>query len=130
MLSTPAYAYLTYLVSALLLLGVFAFVYSRVTTFDEMALIRAGNGAAALSYGGALIGFSLTLYSSIATHASYPLFVGWAIGAMVAQVLAYSVAARVIRGMNQAIHENNVAMGGLMGSISLAVGIVNAACLT
>lgn len=130
MFSTPAYAYLIYLVSALLLLGVFACVYSWVTAFDEMALIRAGNSAAALSFGGALVGFSLTLLSSIAVHATYMPFVGWALGAMVMQVLAYSIAARVIRGMNDAIRENNVAMGGLMGSISLSVGIINAACLT
>lgn len=32
--------------------------------------------------------------------------------------------------MNDAIQENNVAMGGLMGAVSLAAGIVNAACLT
>jgi putative membrane protein len=130
MLTTPAYAYLIFLVSALVLLGLFAVVYSKITAFDEMELIRAGNGAATLSYCGALVGFSLTLYSSIATHASYEMFLAWAAGAMVTQVVSYSIVARVIRGMNQAIHDNNMAMGGLMGGISLSVGIINAACLT
>ncbi|MFC4278790.1 DUF350 domain-containing protein [Achromobacter aloeverae] len=130
MLTTPAYAYLIYLVSALVMLALFAVIYSHATTFDEMALIRAGNGAAALSYCGSLVGFSLTLYSSIATHATYGMFLAWAAAAMITQVLAYAIAARVIRGMNQAIQENNVAMGGLMGGISLSVGIINAACLT
>ncbi|SAI04677.1 Predicted membrane protein [Bordetella ansorpii] len=125
-----AYAYLIYLVSALAILGVFAMVYSKITHFDEMALIRKGNSAAALSYCGALIGFSLTLFSSIASHATWPMFISWALGAMATQVLVYLVISRVIRAMNQAIHDNNVAMGGLMGGISLAVGIVNAACLT
>ncbi|WP_144639683.1 DUF350 domain-containing protein [Bordetella genomosp. 13] len=125
-----AYAYLIYLVSALVLLGVFAMVYSRITHFDEMALIRQGNGAAALSYCGALVGFSLTLFSSIASHATWQMFIVWALGAMATQVLVYLVVSRVIGGMNQAIHENNTAMGGLMGGIALAVGIVNAACLT
>jgi putative membrane protein len=32
--------------------------------------------------------------------------------------------------MNEAIEQNNIAMGGLIGSISLAAGIVNAGCLT
>jgi putative membrane protein len=32
--------------------------------------------------------------------------------------------------MDDAIEENNIAMGGLIGSISIAAGIVNAACLT
>ena len=38
--------------------------------------------------------------------------------------------AQAIRGLNEAIEENNIAMGGLIGSISLAAGVVNAACLT
>ncbi|SDV47267.1 DUF350 domain-containing protein [Chitinasiproducens palmae] len=125
-----AYAYLIYLVSALALLGIFALVYARITRFDEMTLIREGNSAAALSCCGALVGFSLTLFSSIASHATWQMFIVWALGAMVTQVLVYVVISRVIRGMNEAIHDNNVAMGGLMGGIALAVGIVNAACLT
>ena len=32
--------------------------------------------------------------------------------------------------MNQAIEANNVAMGGLMGLMSLMVGMINAACLS
>jgi putative membrane protein len=129
MFTTPASAYVIYLVSALVLLGLFAFIYSYITIFDEMALIRTGNVAAAISYCGALIGFSLTLCASIVTHASYAMFVTWAIGAMVAQILAYAIASHLIRDMNQAIRENNAAMGGLMGGISLSVGIINAACL-
>ena len=35
----------------------FAAVYLKVTPFDELALIRDGNAAATLSFGGALIGF-------------------------------------------------------------------------
>lgn len=130
LLTTPALAYAIYLVSALVLLGLFAFAYSHVTVFDEMTLIRQGNTAATLSFCGALTGFSLTLCSSVVIHASYAMFLTWAIGAMAVQILAYSVASRVIRGMNQAIREGNAAMGGLMGGISLSVGIINAACLT
>ena len=32
--------------------------------------------------------------------------------------------------MNEAIEQNNIAMGGLIGAISLSAGVVNAACLT
>jgi putative membrane protein len=122
--------YLAYLLSALVMLAGFVLVYSRVTRFDEWVLIREGNAAAALSLGGALLGFSCTLAFSITLHASWHLFIVWAAVAMVVQLLAYAIAARLVRGMNQAIHEGNVAMGGLMGGISLGVGIINAACLT
>lgn len=126
----PAVTYLIYIVSALVMLGVFTAVYTTVTRYKEFDLIREGNIAAVLSYSGALVGFSFTLCSSIAIHASFVMFVVWGVAAMVVQLVVYAIMARAIRGLNEAIEENNIAMGGLIGSISLAAGIVNAACLT
>ena len=37
---------------------------------------------------------------------------------------------RMLPQMNEAIENNNVAMGGLMGALSLMVGMINAACLS
>jgi putative membrane protein len=122
--------YFSYLFSALLMLAGFVFIYARVTRFDEWTLIHQGNPAAALSLGGAVLGFSCTLAFSIALHATWHLFILWGMAAMLVQLLAYTVLARTMRGMNQAIHDGNIAMGGTMGAVSLGVGIVNAACLT
>ncbi|MNI71330.1 hypothetical protein D3C73_1271960 [compost metagenome] len=83
-----------------------------------------------LSYGGALVGFSFTLCSSIAVHASFVMFLVWGLAAMLVQIVVYVVVNKAVQGMNEAIEQNNIAMGGLIGSISLAAGIVNAACLT
>ncbi|MDR6600691.1 putative membrane protein [Achromobacter deleyi] len=126
----PAVTYLIYIVSALVMLGIFTAVYTAVTRYREFELIREGNVAAVLSYGGALVGFSFTLCSSIAVHASFVMFLVWGIAAMVVQIVVYVVVARTIRGMNEAIEQNNIAMGGLIGAISLSAGVVNAACLT
>lgn len=122
--------YAAYLGSALALLALFCALYTRVTRFDEWALIHEGNVAAAVSLAGAVLGFACTLAASIAVHASWMAFAGWAMSAMALQVVAYALLARVLRGMNRAIAEGNVAMGLLMGSTSLGVGLVNAACLT
>ncbi|QVQ29564.1 DUF350 domain-containing protein [Achromobacter deleyi] len=126
----PAVTYLIYIVSALVMLGIFTAVYTAVTRYREFELIREGNIAAVLSYGGALVGFSFTLCSSIAVHASFLMFLAWGVAAMLVQIVVYVAVTRAIRGMNDAIAENNIAMGGLIGAISLAAGIVNAACLT
>ena len=126
----PAVTYLIYIVSALVMLGVFTAVYTTVTRYKEFELIREGNIAAVLSYSGALVGFSFTLCSSIAIHASFVMFVVWGVAAMAVQLVVYAVMAQAIRGLNEAIEENNIAMGGLIGSILLAAGVVNAACLT
>ena len=126
----PAVTYLIYIVSALVMLGVFTAVYTTVTRYKEFELIREGNIAAVLSYGGALVGFSFTLCSSIAVHASFVMFLVWGVAAMVVQIVVYVVVAQAIRGMNEAIEQNNIAMGGLIGAISLSAGVVNAAGLT
>lgn len=70
----PAVTYLIYIASALVMLGLFTVIYTGVTRYKEFDLIREGNIAAAMSYGGALVGFSLTLCSSIAVHASFTMF--------------------------------------------------------
>jgi putative membrane protein len=49
---------------------------------------------------------------------------------MIVQAATYAAITRVIPQMNEAIGANNVAMGALMGTASLAIGIVNAACLS
>lgn len=126
----PAVTYLIYIVSALVMLGIFTAVYTTVTRYREFELIRQGNIAAVLSYSGALVGFSFTLCSSIAIHASFVMFLVWGVAAMVVQLVVYAVVSRAIQGLHEAIEENNIAMGGLIGSISLAAGVVNAACLT
>jgi putative membrane protein len=128
--SNVALPYLAYLCSALLMLAAFVALYTRVTRFDEWVLIHEGNVAAALSLGGAVLGFACTLAFAIALHATWQAFLGWSLAAMAVQVIAYAVLARLLRGMNRAIHEGNTAMGGLMGAVSLGVGVINAACLT
>ncbi|PRY04877.1 DUF350 domain-containing protein [Paraburkholderia sp. BL25I1N1] len=125
-----AFSYGIHLLSAFVLILGFAAVYLKVTPFDELALIRDGNVAALLSFAGALIGFCLTLASSIAHNSTLMLVLVWAVGAMIVQVATYALLTRLLPGMNQAIETRNTAMGGLMGTASLVVGIINAACLT
>lgn len=122
--------YVIYLLSGLLLLGVFFIVYTRTTPMDEVALVRSGNAAAALSLSGALIGFTLTVASGIVHNSALAGFVAWSAGAMLVQLAAYAVFSRLLPGAKEQIEAGNIAMGGLLGAISLAAGAINAACLS
>jgi putative membrane protein len=122
--------YVTHLVSGCVLIIAFLFVYLKATPFDEIGLIQAGNGAAALSLSGAMIGFSLTIASGIIHSESLGIFVAWALGALVVQILAYVVTAHTLHRAKKQIEEDNLAYGGLLAAISLVVGIINAACLS
>lgn len=126
----PFLNYAAYLLSAFALLGVFAAAYIRLTPYDEIGMIREGKLAPALSLGGALLGFSLTLASSIQHNDTLMMFAAWAASAMVVQALAYALLARAVPRMAEALAEDNIAMGALMGSVALVVGLINAACLS
>ena len=122
--------YLIHLLLAAVLLVLFFVAYTRMTPFDEVLLIRQGNHAAALSLGGALLGFSATIASALVHTADFQEFFAWAFGAMVVQMLAYAVTTRLLRMSKDHIEANNGAFGGLMGAISLSIGLINGACIS
>jgi putative membrane protein len=123
-------AYFSHLASGFALLVGFFFVYTKFTPYDELQLIRKGNRAAAWSLGGALIGFCLTLASSILHNDSLVVFLAWAAGGMLVQLGVYVLIAHTVARVDQAIIDDNEAMGTLLGGISIAVGVLNAACLS
>jgi putative membrane protein len=123
-------AYFSHLVSGLALLVGFFFIYTKFTPYDELQLIRKGNRAAAWSLGGALVGFCLTLASSILHNDTLAVFLAWAAGGMLVQLGVYVLIAHTIARVDQAISDDNEAMGMLMGGISIVVGILNAACMS
>ena len=122
--------YLLHLFTAVALVLAFFVVYTRVTPYDEVLLIRQGNHAAALSLGGSLLGFSATIASSLMHTMDYTQFAAWAFGALIVQLLVYVVATRLLRMAKDQIEANNCAFGGLLGAISLSIGIVNAGCIS
>ena len=122
--------YLLHLATAAMLVMAFFVIYTKVTPFDEVLLIRQGNHAAALSLGGALIGFSITLASALLHTAGYYEFFAWAAGAMVVQLLVYAIATSLLRMSKDQIEANNGAFGGLLGAISVSIGLINAGCIS
>lgn len=126
----PIANYIIHLLLAAVLLLVFFRIYTWVTPFDEILLIRQGNNAAALSLAGAMIGFSLTVASSILHTANYQEFLAWAAGALVVQLLAYMVTTKLLHISKEHIESGNTAFGGLIGAVSLCLGAINAACIS
>jgi putative membrane protein len=122
--------YLLHLLTAVALVMAFFVIYTRITPYNEVALIRQGNHAAALSLGGTLIGFSLTIASALLHTPDYYQFLGWAGGAMLAQVLVFHIATRLLNMSKDQIEANNAAFGGLLGALSICIGLVNAGAIS
>ena len=122
--------YLKYFGVALLMLVVFAFAYLKITPARELELIKNGNVACALSLSGAMIGFCITLVSSMLHSVGMLSFMIWGLAAAVIQILAYFAATHLIKDANQELLNNNVAVGVLFFGLSVSIGILNAASLS
>jgi putative membrane protein len=125
--SLPAFA--GYFATAVGLLAVFVVLYVFVTPYSELTLIREGNTAAAVSLGGAIIGYALPIAVSVAVSHSIAAMVGWGVVACVVQLLAYIVARFALPQINHAIPQGKVASGIFLASLSLGIGILNAGCI-
>jgi putative membrane protein len=123
-------AFLAYFGSGLVLLSIFAALYTLVTPQKELSLIRAGNATAAVAYMGALVGFSLPLASAAANSVSLVDFLIWAAIGAVIQLLAFGVAAVTQSNLSRRITEGETGAGVWAGGIALIVGLLNAACMT
>ena len=124
----PAFA--LYFVCSLALVALFIVIYVRITPYREFALIRQGNTAAAASLTGAMLGFVIPLAHSVAQSANLADMALWGLIALVVQLLVYFAASRLIPGMANDIPAGRAGPGIFLGSLSLAAGILNAACMT
>ncbi|MCE7026947.1 DUF350 domain-containing protein [Jiella avicenniae] len=123
-------AFLAYFILGLVLYGLFGWIYTTLTPQKEITLIRAGNTAAVVAFMGAILGFSLPLASAAANSVSIVDFIVWSIIGLLAQILAFFIASRTMTGLHQRITDGEIAAGLWGGGIALAVGILNAACMT
>ena len=123
-------AFLLYFGLALVLVVVFLVIYMWVTPYDELALIRTGDTAAAISVSGALIGFVLPLASAIAHSVSWLDMIIWGAIALVVQLAVFFIVSRVVPQLSKAISDGGTAQATLLAAASVSIGIVNAACMS
>lgn len=128
--ATAVLGFLFYIVSAVVLLALFQFIYTRITPHKEFELIREGNTAAAVALAGAVIGFALPVASVISHSVSLLDFVVWAVIAAVVQLLAFLAVSLVLKGLSGRIQKGEIAAGIYVAAVAVSVGLLNAACMT
>jgi putative membrane protein len=121
-----------YFASSLVALAAFKIIYVRITPHDEWQLIRdEDNSAAAIGFGGAIIGFAIAMYSAITHSVSLLDFAIWAMIALIAQLLAFALVRFVfMRTLVSRIQEGKLSAGILLAAVSIAVGMLNAASMS
>ena len=125
--SLPAFA--SFFVTAIVLMLAFLAIYVAITPYNELALIRAGNEAAAISFGGAVIGFALPIAVSVAVSHNLYAMIGWGVVASVVQMLAFIAARLALPRLNESIPQGKMASGIFLASLAIGVGILNAGCI-
>jgi putative membrane protein len=123
--------FLAYLLAGIALLVAAMAIYVRVTPLDEMALIRAGNAGAAITLGGAMIGFSLPIASAFQHSLNLVDAAVWSVVALCVQIAVFFVVAKLLgNDWRGAIERGETAGAILKAAVAIAVGLLNAACLS
>ncbi len=122
----PILMSLAYLATAVVLLAICITLYLWMTPYRELALVREGNVAAALSLGGAALGLTLPIGSAIYfTHDLNEMAIWAAIGCAMQFILF-----QVMRRQAKSIETGNVAVGTLLACLSVSTGLLVALCIS
>lgn len=119
-------AFLAYLSVSAALLAAFIFIYARATPYQEFTLIEHDNTAVAITFAGAVLGFTAPLVASIYYTASLGEMCLWAGITCLVQLLVLLV----LRRQARRVEEGHVASAIVVATISLAVGLLNAASIS
>jgi putative membrane protein len=122
--------FLAYLGTAITLVAAFVTIYLYVTPYDEIALIRTNNTAAAISLSGALLGFAMPIANVIAHSDTLLDLAVWGVVAGLVQLLAWGLARIALPKLEEDIAAGRVAPATFVAALSLTVGLLNAACMT
>lgn len=122
----PLLMSLAYLATAIALLAICITLYLWMTPYRELALVREGNTAAALSLGGASLGLTLPIGSAIYfTHDLSEMAIWAAIGCAMQFTLF-----QILRNQAKSIETGNVAAGLLLAFLSVSTGLLVALCIS
>lgn len=124
--------FLIYFGLSLALLFVFKILYAFVTPHDEWKLVKdEQNTAAAIGFGGALIGFSIALGGAASNSQNLVDFAVWGMVALIAQCLAFGLLRfSFMPKIAERISNNEISAGTMLACMSVAVGLLNAACMS
>lgn len=124
--------FIIYFGMSLAFLLAFKWIYMAITPHDEWKEIKENkNTAAAIALGGAVVGYAIAISSAASNSVDWVDFSMWGVIALVAQVSGFTlVRALFMPKIVQRIVDQEVPAAVVLASVSIAVGLLNAACMT
>ena len=115
--------------TAILMLTVGAFIYSKITPWNELDLIMEGNTAAAVSFSGAILGIAIPLAAALSSSISIWEIVVWGSVAIILQITVFLILDLVLPNLSEQIKANKIAAGIFIASNKIALALMNAAAV-
>ena len=114
---------------ALALLAAGATLYALITPHRDIQLIREGNSAAAISFGGVIVGLALPLAIAVTASTSLADVAIWGMAALFVQLAVFRLTDILLHGLPQKIQQGELSAALLLASAKLATAIVLAAAV-
>ena len=102
-------------------------IYTKVTPFHELELLREGNVAAATVLSGAVIALAIPLAALLATTRTVLDIVVWGIVAILLQLVTVVIACHLMRRMRLTVEDGSLAAALPITAAQLAIALLNAA---
>ena len=122
--------FLLYLAISGVLLAIFVAIYVKITPYREIQLIRENNMAAAFSLSGAILGMVIPLANAVEFSVNPVDMAIWGFIALAIQLLVFVIARIALPNIAIDIPAGKTAPGFFLGVVSVAAGVLNAACMT
>ena len=125
--------FISFFLTAVALVVAFLYLYAIVTPYDDYKLIFEDNNiAAALGFGGAIIGVSIPLYSALVHSVSYMDFAIWGGVEILIQLIFAFIVTRLSGkySFKTKISDGVISVGILMAFLSISIGLLNAGSMS
>ncbi|MDW1584421.1 DUF350 domain-containing protein [Vibrio sp. 947] len=119
-----------YLGISFLMVFFFLFLYKAITPYNEIELIRNKSQAAAISLGGALIGFSIPLTTSMEQSVNIADFLIWGAISASVQILTFCFVRILVGDIANRMENNEIGTGIILAASSITMGMLNASAAT
>lgn len=110
-----------------LILFLGAVIYVLLTPHKEIALIREGNTAAAVSLGGVLLGLAIPLAASLRASTNLIEIGLWGAVTVVVQLLVFRLIDMLLRGLPKRIQDGEMSAAALLVGAKIATALIVAA---
>lgn len=104
-------------------------LYLWITPHKELALIRSGNSAAALSMGGAAVGLALPMAFTLAGSVSVWDILIWGSVTLILQLIAFRAVDFVLKDLPKRIENEEMAAAIFLAFMKIALAALNAAAI-